>query len=239
MWLDGIYMAAPFYAQYANTFDEPAGLDDMAHQIMLIERHTHDPRTGLFYHGWDESKMQKWANPVTGCSPYFWGSGMGWYAMALVDVLDFLPALHQTRDRIVTILKRMIHSLTLVQDTATGLWYQVLDRGGCAGNYIEASASCMFVYAMAKGIRKGYLAPKYLEAAQRGYAGIIEHLVKVDECGQVNLLRTCQVADVGGDQNCDGLYEYYINKPVGTNDHQNVGAFILASAEMARLSQQA
>ena len=170
MWLDGIYMAAPFYVQYADHFKVPGGFDDAAHQILLIERHTRDPRTGLYYHAWDESKMQKWAHPQTGCSPHFWGRAMGWYAMALVDVLDFLPESHRARDRIVTIFERMIQAVVQLQDTDTGLWYQVLDRGGSEGNYTEASASCMFVYALAKGVRKGYLAPKYLGAAQRGYS---------------------------------------------------------------------
>jgi unsaturated rhamnogalacturonyl hydrolase len=163
---------------------------------------------------------------------------MGWYAMAIADVLDFLPASHRARDRIVTILERMIHALALVQDTDTGLWYQVLDRGGSEGNYTEASASCMFVYAMAKGIRKGYLDPKYLEVAQRGYAGIIEHLVEVEEHGQVNLTRICAVAGLGGEQQRDGSYEYYIGEPVKANDHKGVGAFLLAAAEMERLSKQ-
>jgi unsaturated rhamnogalacturonyl hydrolase len=237
MWLDGIYMAAPFYAQYAASFDEPGGFDDAAHQILLIERHTRDPRTGLYYHAWDESKMQKWANPQTGCSPNFWGRAMGWYAMAIVDVLDFLPASHQTRDRIVTIFERMIQALALVQDTGTGLWYQVLNRGACEGNYTEASASCMFVYALAKGVRKGYLAPKYLEAAQRGYSGIIERLVEVDEHGQVDLTSICAVAGLGGEQRRDGSYEYYISEPVVTNDHKGVGAFLLTGVEMERLQK--
>jgi unsaturated rhamnogalacturonyl hydrolase len=239
MWLDGIYMAGPFYAQYANSFGEPNGLDDVAHQILLIERHTHDPKTGLFYHGWDESKMQKWANPQTGCSPNFWGRAMGWYAMAIVDVLDFMPPSHQAKDRIVTIFQRMIHSLTRVQDATAGLWYQILDQGGREGNYSEASASCMFVYAIAKGIRKGYLAPECLEIAQRGYAGIIKHLVEVDECGQVNLTGICRVAGLGGKQQRDGSYEYYLSEPVATNDYKGVGPFILASVEMERLSKPA
>ena len=237
MWLDGVYMAAPFYAQYADSFDEPVGLDDVAHQIMLVARHTHDPRTGLFYHGWDESKMQKWADPMTGCSAQFWGRGMGWYAMALVDVLDFLPASHQARDRIVTIFERMIHSLTLVQDAATGLWYQVLDRGGGEGNDTEAAASCMFVYAMAKGIQRGYLAPKYLEATRRGYAGILQRLIEIDACGQINLTRFCQAAGLGAAQQRDGSYAYDIGEPVTSNAPKGMGVFILASAEMEKLSK--
>jgi unsaturated rhamnogalacturonyl hydrolase len=234
MWLDGIYMAAPFYAQYADHFGKSDGLDDVVHQILLIERHTRDPKSGLFYHGWDEGRMQIWANPKTGCSPNFWGRAMGWYAMAIVDVLDFLPVSHRARNRIVTIFQRMIHSLTLVQDATTGLWYQILDQGGREGNYTEASASCMFVYALAKGIRKGYLGPACLAVAQKGYAGIIKHLVEVDECGQVNLIGICRFAGLGGKQQRDGSYEYYIGEPVGANDYKGVGPFILASVEMER-----
>ena len=104
MWLDGIYMAAPFYAEYAALFDEPAAFDDVAHQIILLEEHARDPQTGLLYHAWDESKQQRWANPVTGCSPHFWGRAMGWYAMAIVDVLDYLPAEQSRRPRLIAIL---------------------------------------------------------------------------------------------------------------------------------------
>lgn len=235
VWLDSIYMAAPFCAQYARYFEEPAGFDAAAHQILLIERHARDTKTGLFFHGWDESKMQKWANARTGCSPNFWGRAMGWYAMAIVDVLEFLPTSHQARDRIITILERMIAALIPVQDRATGLWYQVLDRGGWEGNYTEGSASCMFVYAIAKGIRNRYLNSQCLEAAQKGFAGIIEHLVDVDEREQVILKQVCRVAGLGGEQQRDGSYEYYLSEPVVTNDHKGVGAFILASNEMERL----
>jgi unsaturated rhamnogalacturonyl hydrolase len=159
---------------------------------------------------------------------------VGWYAMALVDVLDFMPASHQARNRIVTISRRMIDSLTRVQDVTTGLWYQVLDQGGCEGNYTEASASCMFVYAIAKGIRKGYLDPECLEVAEKGYAGIIEHLIEVDEDGQVNLTSICRVAGLGGEQQRDGSYKYYLSEPVGANDYKGVGPFILAGIEIER-----
>jgi unsaturated rhamnogalacturonyl hydrolase len=204
-----------------------------------METHARDTATGLLYHAWDEKKQQSWANPSTGLSRCFWGRAMGWYAMAIVDVLDFLPASHQARNWILTIFERMIQALVQFQDTDTGLWYQVLDQASREGNYTEASASCMFVYALAKGIRKGYLAPKYLDAAQRGYAGIIEHLVEIDETGQVNLTKICAVAGLGGEQQRDGSFEYYISEPVVSNERKGVGAFLLASAEMERLSQSA
>lgn len=232
MWLDGIYMASPFYAQYALLFDEPAGFDDVVHQIVLMEEHARDPQTGLLYHAWDERKQQRWANPDTGCSPHFWGRAMGWYAMAIVDVLDYLPADHAARPTLIAILARLIPAVLKVQDQATGLWYQVLDQGSRAGNYLEASASCMFVYAIAKAVRKAYLPIEYLAIAQRSYQGIVTKFLRIDDRGLVNLEGTCSVAGLGGDPYRDGSYEYYIKEPIVTNDYKGVGAFILAAVEI-------
>ena len=239
MWLDGIYMDSPFYAEFAATFDEPEAFDDVAHQILLIAQKTQDPETGLFYHGWDESKTQSWANPETGCSPHFWGRAMGWYAMALVDVLDHFPEQHPKRPDIINILRDLIPPLAKVQDVSTGLWYQVLDQGQQPGNYYEASASCMFVYAIGKGVRQGYLDAEAAEIARKGYQGILKHLIEVDEHGLVNLHQNCAVAGLGkfkpDMRYRDGSYDYYLSEPVITNDYKGIGAFILASAEMEGL----
>ncbi len=235
MWLDGIYMAAPFYAEFAKTFGEHGAFDDVAHQIILVARHARDPRTGLLYHGWDESKSQKWANPETGCSPNFWGRAMGWYAMGIVDVLDHLPQDHPERGEIVAILSSMISALSKVQDQSTGLWYQVLDQGSREGNYLEASASCMVVYAMAKGVRNGYLDRQYLHLTRRGYRGILKHFIEIDDGGLVNLEQICSVAGLGGTPYRDGSFDYYISEPVVTNDYKGVGPFMLASVEIERL----
>ncbi len=232
MWLDGIYMASPFYAEYAMAFNEPSGFDDVVHQITLLKEHARDSQTGLLYHAWDESKQQRWANPVTGCSPHFWGRAMGWYAMALVDVLDHLPREHAARSSVIVILNRVVDAVAKVQDRSTGLWYQVLDQGTRAGNYLEASASCMFVYAIAKAVRKAYVPIEQLAIAQRGYQGIISQLVSIDDRGEVNLGGVCSVAGLGGDPYRDGSYEYYIKEPVMTNDLKGVGPFILAAVEM-------
>lgn len=232
MWLDGLYMAGSFYAEFAKTFDEPAGFDEVAQQLILIESHTRDPQTGLLYHGWDESKSQRWANAETGCSPSFWGRSVGWYMMAIVDVLDFLPAGHAIRDRLVAILERTASALVAVQDKATGLWYQVLDQGDRAGNYLEASASGMFVYALTKGAGKGYIGQKYLDVAQRGYNGILEHFVEINEQGLVTLNQICAVAGLGGEPYRDGSFEYYISEKIVANDPKGVGPFIMASVEL-------
>lgn len=232
MWLDGIYMGMPFLAQYAVMFDEPAAFDDIAFQITTIEQHTRDARTGLLYHAWDETRQQHWANPATGCSPHFWSRAIGWYVMALVDVLDFFPQDHPARPAIVAILDRTIEAVSRVQDGATGLWWQVLDQGGRPGNYLEASGTGMYVYAIAKGVRKGYLSERWAPIAARGFEGLLKHVVTVNDQGQIDLHGICTSAGLGGNPYRDGSFDYYISEPVATNDLHGVGAFILAATEM-------
>ena len=238
MWLDGIYMGEPFYAEYASTFHDAAALDDITKQFVLMERHARDAKTGLLYHGWDESKKQRWADPVTGHSPNFWGRAMGWYAMALVDTLDYFPQDHPQRAELLAILNRLARAIEQYQDPGSGLWYLVLDKGSEKGNYLEASAACMFVYALAKGTRKGYLPDAYLGVAQKGYKGIVERFVKTDASGQMNLEGTVGVAGLGGNPYRDGSYQYYTSEKVVTNDPKGVGAFLLASNEMEIAAKQ-
>jgi unsaturated rhamnogalacturonyl hydrolase len=235
MWLDGIYMASPFYAEFARRFDEPEGFDDVAHQIIVIERHTRDPKTGLLYHAWDESRSQQWANPETGCSPSFWGRAMAWYAMAIADALDHLPEAHPQRDKFLAIFRDTVSAAAHVQDPSSGAWYQVLDQGDRPGNYLESSASCMFVYAIAKGVRRGYLGAEYVAIAKKGYEGILAQFVTVDEQGLVNLDGICAVAGLGGKPYRDGSYEYYVSEKTIANEYKGVGTFVMASSEMEKL----
>ena len=232
MWLDGLYMSEPFYAEYAATFNEPTAFDDIARQFILMERHSRDDKTGLLYHGWDESKQQRWANPTTGRSPNFWGRAMGWYAMALVDTLDYFPQKHSQRAELIAILNRVARAVAKYQDARSGLWYQVLDKGDAKGNYFESSAACMFVYALAKGARKGYLPASYMKTATDGYWSIQKEFVKYDASGRFDFDGTVSVAGLGGNPYRDGSYEYYLSEKVVTNDPKGIGAFLLAATEM-------
>jgi unsaturated rhamnogalacturonyl hydrolase len=234
MWLDGLYMAQPFYAQYAKELGESAAFDDVAKQLLLMARHARDPRTGLYYHGWDESRSESWADRSTGLSPAFWGRAMGWYAMALVDVLDFMPAEHKDRAALIRVFQDVARAVRDVQDPVSGLWYDVLDQPNRAGNYHEASASSMFVYALAKGARRGYLSADYRDVATRGFDGIVRDLVTVDAEGLVSLNKVVAVSGLGGKQKRSGTFEYYISEPVVSNDPKGVGAFILAAEELGR-----
>lgn len=232
MWLDGLYMAEPFYAQYAQMFGDTSAWDDIARQFELIEEHTRDTTTGLLYHAWDESRLQRWADPSTGRSPHFWGRAMGWYAMALVDLLDFFPAEHERRREIVEIFRRLADALVHYRDASTGLWYQVVDQGTRPGNFLESSASCMFVYALAKGARRGYLDRKFYPIARESFHSVLNTLVSVDSAGMINLHQACAGAGLGGNPYRDGSYEYYVNERRRTNDFKAIGPFIMAALQL-------
>jgi rhamnogalacturonyl hydrolase YesR len=232
MWLDGLYMAEPFAAEYSQIFQEPAGFDHVARQFALVEKHSVDAKTGLLYHGYDESRTEKWANKTTGQSPNFWSRGIGWYAMALVDVLDYLPASSSHRPELIRDLQRLAPVLANYQDAKTGCWFQVTDQGQRAGNYVEASGSCMFVYALAKGVRLGYLPKKYGQIAQKGYAGVLKQFVQIEPDGSPALVGTVSVGGLGGSPYRDGSYAYYLSEPLKKNDFKGVGPFIMASLEM-------
>jgi unsaturated rhamnogalacturonyl hydrolase len=234
MWLDGLFMGAPFYAEYTVDFGGPtADLDDVVKQFRLIDEHLYDQKTGLYYHGWDEKRAQDWANKTTGLSSNFWGRGLGWFAMAQVDTLDFLPKDYAQRNDLIALVKKTTDGLLKWQDPETGLWWQVMDQGNRKGNYREATASAMFVYSMAKAINNGYLSKDYVPALLKGYNGIITHLIKTNGNGQVSLTKCCSVAGLGYGR--DGSYEYYLREPVIDNDLKGVGPFILAGIEIQKL----
>lgn len=239
MWLDGLYMASPFLAQYAVEFNEPALFDDVAKQIILVDKHTWDAEKGLWRHGWDESREQQWADPKTGQAPNVWGRAMGWYAMALVDALDYLPKDHPKRDEVLQITQKMASAIAKYQDEETGLWWQVVDMGGKEGNYLEASASSMYTYFLVKAAKKGYIDQNYMQHAQKGYNGIVNNLIKENKDGTISITQVCAVAGLGGDPYRSGSYEYYINEERRDNDPKAVAPFIMASLEFEELNRTA
>ncbi|ALT00291.1 glycosyl hydrolase family 88 [Lacimicrobium alkaliphilum] len=234
MWLDGLYMGAPFYAEYANWFSEgKASFDDIALQFRLIERHAKDPQTGLLYHGWDESRQQRWADPQSGTSANFWSRSLGWYAMALVDVLDQFPKGHPDRAFLKHSLASLAQAVSQYQHDS-GLWYQVTDQGDREGNYLEASGTSMFVYAFARGVNQGYLDPRFMAVAKKGFEGLTGELIKNHDDGEITLTQVCAVAGLGGDPYRDGSFEYYVNEKKRDNDPKATGPFILAALELSR-----
>jgi unsaturated rhamnogalacturonyl hydrolase len=247
MWLDGIYMGDVFYARYEAAYGSDAAtnecFDDILHQFELMYEHTRDSATGLLYHAWDESREQKWANPTTGCSPHFWGRAMGWYCMALLDTLDYIPKSRaDIRGRLLEIAKSLIDPLTNVQDKQSGLWYQVLDKGAYKKNYLESSASSMFVYFLLK-LNKIYeenLSKNQAETAEKtanaGYKGLLTTMLTEDQTnGELHLNGICSVAGLGGNPYRSGDFTYYVSEPVVADDFKGVGPFILASLEYEQI----
>ncbi len=240
MWLDGLFMASPFLAHHGKVFESPADFDEVAKQILLMDKHGYDAKTGLYYHAWDETRSRPWANKETGQSPNFWGRAVGWYAMAIVDSLDFFSPTHPEVEHINEVLRKVADGIVRWQDPKTGLWWQVLDQGGREGNYLEATASCMYVYTLAKGINRGYLPrDKYLPAVLKGYEGIIRDLIRQNPDSTVDLTRCCEVAGLDYTNSKgrprDGSFEYYVSEPIIDNDLKGVPAFILAGIELEQL----
>jgi len=236
MWLDGIYMGSPFLAQYAAVFNDPELFDDVANQILVMDKYAYSEESGLYHHAYDESKEQRWADPDTGLSTNYWGRSVGWFAMALVDVLDYLPQNHEKRDDIIEIAQKLAAGIVRYQDE-TGTWYQVLDQGDRAGNYLESSASSMFAYFLLKGSEKGYLGEEYRQAGIKAYEGILEQFIREDPDGGISITQVCGVAGLGGNPYRDGSYEYYINEEIRENDPKGVGPFILASLVYEKMNK--
>jgi unsaturated rhamnogalacturonyl hydrolase len=239
MWLDGLFMAEPFSAEYSLLFNHPEHFNDIAKQFELIEKYAVDEKTGLIYHAYDESKEQKWADKKTGRSPHFWGRAIGWYVMALVDVLDYFPKDHPKRPELIKYLQRIAPVLARYQDKNSGVWYQIMDQGARKGNYLEASASTMFVYALAKGSRLGYIPASYTAVAKKGYDGIIKNFIEKESDGTISLNKTVSVGGLGGTPYRDGSYEYYLSEPIRKNDLKGVGPFIMASIEIEIAAENA
>jgi unsaturated rhamnogalacturonyl hydrolase len=239
IWLDGAYMAGPFLAEYGATFQEPEDFDEVAHELLLMDQKMRDPKTGLMLHGWDESKQMPWADKKTGLSPEVWGRAMGWYGMALVDVLDWIPEGHPQRGALIAALNRTAAAIVKYQDAGSGVWWQVVDKAGRPGNYLESSASCMFVYALAKGVRKGYLPQADEASARRGWEGIQKQFVKTSGDGTVSLGGTVKVGGLGGKPYRSGTFEYYTHEPVIADDAKGVGAYLMAASEMASEGMEA
>ena len=233
MWMDGIYMALPFYTQYAVTFDDNKSLDDVAKQFELIHNHVFDARSNLPFHAWDESKQIAWANPETGNSPTIWSRGVGFYAMALVDVLDYFPKSHPKYKVLLGYLNELATAIMRQQDKS-GLWFQITDKQNLSGNYLEASGSAMFAYTFAKGSNKGYLPFKYKKIANKTFDALLKNLVTENENGEIHLGQISQGIGLGGTPFRDGSNQYYIEAKKNTDNSMGVGAFMLTALELNR-----
>ncbi|SFC40185.1 Rhamnogalacturonyl hydrolase YesR [Microbulbifer thermotolerans] len=233
VWLDGVYMGIPFLAHYEKLRGQ-GDFEEVLAEFRVVREKLRDPRTGLYFHGWDEVRNQVWADDKSGLSPNFWSRGMGWMAMALVDVLDYLPEENKDdRQYLIDMINDLAPTLKKYQDPESGTWYQVTDKAGARGNYLEASGSSMFTYFFAKAILKGYLPESWLPVAKKSYQGLLNEFVRVHNDGSISLTSNCEVAGLGFGR--DGSYRYYMSEPVVDDDLKGVGPFIMAGVEMHKL----
>lgn len=223
MWLDGLYMAGPISAEYAKTFDHPEYFDICAFQAKMMEEKTKDDKTGLWYHAWDSLKKQPWANSETGRSPEFWGRSIGWVPVAILEELDFFPEDHKDRQELIRLTTDLLKAVAKFQNKEEGLWYQVVDKGGMEGNWLESSCTCLYVGAICKAVKAGLLDESYLDIAKKGYEGIINRL-KYNENGVI-IDNICVGTGVGD-------YQFYCDRPTSENDLHGAGAFILMCTEV-------
>ncbi|MFI5673935.1 glycoside hydrolase family 88/105 protein [Streptomyces cellulosae] len=224
LWADGVYMVNPFLVEYGKEFGDSAyANDEAAGQLYLYGSHL-QVANGLLRHAYDESKTVSWADPQTGLAPEHWCRAVGWYSMAITNVLDAIPANHPRRAQLLKIFRRLAAGLEKYQDPATGRWFQVIDKGGRSDNWTETSCSSMFTYALSRGAQQGYLAPHYRAVARRGYQGVLAKL-SVGADGRTNL------ADISVGTNV-GDYAYYVARTRATDDFHGLGAFLIMNEQL-------
>lgn len=227
MWLDGLFMAGPFALMFAEAFNEPALVDMVLYQEKLMRKNMKDEKSGLLFHAWDETRKMPWADPVTGCSPEFWGRSVGWYGTALIDILDILPEGCSGREELIESLKELIKGYANYQDEKSGLWYQIVDKGDREDNWLESSCTSLFIYTIARAIEKGYVGKEYLEMVTKAYQGLLNEMIDIKE-DSLTMKGICIGTSAG-------VYDYYVSRPVSENDLHGVGAFILASMALANI----
>ena len=232
VWLDGLYMAQPFYMQYELTYNDGKNCRDSFQQFLFVYEHMRDLRNHLYYHAYDDSRESFWCDPVTGLSDNFWLRALGWYAMALIDTIEIMPEqLSREKEQLHRIYKELIDAMLPYQDETTGMWYQVVNHGGIRPNYLETSGSAIFAYAIMKSVRLGLLEPSYYAYGKKAFDGICNTYLS-EKDGELQLGGICLVAGLGNKEMREGTFDYYMREPVVENDAKGVAPLVLAYVEV-------
>ena len=236
IWLDGLYMAQPFRAEYDARFGGGRDAADIAGQFKNVRKYLYVPEKGLYVHACDMARKQPWADPETGKSPNFWLRSMGWYLMALIDCLELMDRqLYEHWRALRDLFVEAIDGIARWRDPETGLYFQVIDRADVEGNYIETSGSAMVLYAMLKGVRLGLLdGEKYLRDARRAFETLTALKLRRGADGLWHLNDICKVAGLGPGEKRDGSVAYYLSEPRVADDAKGVGPWMMALAEYRR-----
>lgn len=238
IWLDGLYMAQPFYMQYELTYNKGKNCHDSYQQFLNVYRLMRDLRNGLYYHAYDDSRQSFWCDKVTGLSDNFWLRALGWYAMALIDTVEIMPdSMAEEKGELSRIYQELIDSMLPYQDEETGMFYQVVNRGGISPNYLETSGSAIFAYAIMKSVRLGLLSSSYFAYGKKAFEGICQKYLS-EKDGELQLGGICLVAGLGNKERREGTFDYYMREPIVQNDAKGVAPLVLAYVEIL-FSQEA
>lgn len=234
VWLDGLYMAQPFYMQYELAFHNRRACSDSFHQFQVVHNVMRCERNGLYYHAYDASRKQFWCDPVTGLSSNFWLRAEGWFAMALIDTWELMPAsMSAEKDGLREMFVELVDAMLPYQDAETGMWHQVINLPNIAPNYLEESGSAIFANAIMKGCRLGVLDESYYALGRRAFDGICTTCLHVHG-GELALDNICLVAGLGNAAHREGTFEYYMREPVVSDDAKGVAPLVLAYIETMR-----
>jgi unsaturated rhamnogalacturonyl hydrolase len=225
LWADGVFMGMPFLARYGKMFGDSKYTDDeVTKQMLVYYNHLYNPEVGLLHHAYDESGAQAWADKTTHRSAFFWCRAIGWYAMTLIELLDVIPKNHPNRAKLISIVNQLAVSFERYQDPKTGLWWQIVDKGGVEGNWLETSSSSMYSYMMWMGVKRGYLPKKFRDVALKGYRGVMTKL-SIGEDGMTNLIDICEGTNVSD-------LAYYFARKRNANDFHGIGAFLIMNEQL-------
>ncbi|MBQ3789733.1 MAG: glycoside hydrolase family 88 protein [Lachnospiraceae bacterium] len=236
VWLDGLYMAQPFYMEYETRYRGMQGCLDCFRQFRNVEKLMRDDVTGLYYHGYDESRQMYWADPETGLSPNFWLRSIGWFTLGITDTAAAMDeSMYYERSFLIRMLGDLAESLLPFQDPS-GMFYQIVNRADDPRNYLETSGTALIAAGMLRGVRLGFLPERYREIAETAFYGITEKYLSRNEDGSPRLGGICLVAGLGGPDHRDGSLDYYFSEPIVENDAKGVGPLYLAYTELLRTS---
>jgi unsaturated rhamnogalacturonyl hydrolase len=227
LWLDGMYMSMPFLVRYGAALnDRQYACNEAVKQLLIYARHLNDPVTGLLFHAYDESGKQPWSDPITHHSPSKWCRAIGWYGMALIEVLEILPHRDPQRTDLIKLVRQLAIAYEKYQDPASGLWYQVVDQADTPGNWLETSSSSMYTYTLSRAVERGYISRRFTRVVEKGYAGVLTQLSH-DEDGLAHIANICEGTNVGD-------LAFYLARPKSTDDFHGIGAFLIMNEQLRK-----
>lgn len=234
IWLDGIYMALPFCAEYEVKYNDCGNIEDIVNQFRNVERLMKDGKTGLYYHGYDESRSMKWADRETGLSSCFWLRATGWFMSAVADTYEKLEDVsYEAKHLLAGIMSGLSESISAYVHE-NGMFSQIINMPLENGNYCETSGTLLVAYAMMKAVRLGIIDKSYKKVAENAFYGVLENGMKNKSDDRIILGNICLVAGLGGENKRDGSVGYYLSEPVVENDAKGLAPLFMAYAEMIR-----